>query len=64
MNSKNKICNICRDVDINGIILNGKAICKRCEKNIVNINTENNIYDMYVDKIKNILFKINYRGNM
>ncbi|MBW6410338.1 sigma factor G inhibitor Gin [Clostridium sp. YB-6] len=53
----NKKCFVCSKFDDNGIILNGKKICNRCENEIINLSIINPEYNYYKNKIKAILFK-------
>ncbi|MBE6063538.1 MAG: CsfB protein [Clostridium butyricum] len=56
MENLNKLCFICGETDCDGIIINGEMICRKCEKEIVNLDISNQDYDIYKDKIKIILF--------
>ncbi len=52
----NKKCVMCGRQS-NGIILKGNVICLKCENSIISTSTISQQYDIYVTKIKKILFK-------
>lgn len=56
MKDLNGKCFICGIYESNGIMLNGKHICLKCENNIVKNDVDEEIYTDYVKKIKSILF--------
>jgi hypothetical protein len=45
-------CIICRKVLNNGIIINGRMICKCCEDRVVNSTVNTDFYNYYRDCIK------------
>ena len=52
---KKLTCIICRKPLKNGIIINGKGICKCCEERMLKIDADNDIYNYMVKCIKNNL---------
>ena len=52
----NKKCVMCgRESD--GIILKGDIVCEKCENSIISTSIMSEQYDIYVTKIKKVLFK-------
>ncbi|AAK78277.1 hypothetical protein BJV85_003729 [Clostridium acetobutylicum] len=47
-----KTCIICRKPLKDGIIINGKGICKSCEKRLVKLQCGNDFYEYYKKCIK------------
>ncbi|MCR3761024.1 sigma factor G inhibitor Gin [Clostridium felsineum] len=47
-----KMCIICRKPLKDGIIINGKGICKNCEKRLVGLECGNDFYEYYKKRIK------------
>lgn len=45
-------CIICRKELSNGIIINGRVICKPCESRVVNSKVDTDFYNYYRDCIK------------
>lgn len=52
----NKKCFLCGIYESNGIMLNEKRICEKCEKHIINSNVNKKKYNYYLKMIKRILF--------
>jgi predicted methyltransferase len=48
-------CIICRKALNNGIIINGRVICKSCEGRVVNSKINTDFYNYYRDCIKKTL---------
>jgi len=59
---KNHTCIICRKPLKNGIIINGKGICKSCEGRLVNSQWNTDLYEYYKDCIKKNLVQAILRG--
>ncbi len=49
------VCAICGNVSDNGIMIKGNFICPFCEGDMVSITPDQDNYDFYIKKIKNIL---------
>lgn len=47
-----KECIICRKPLKDGIIINGKGICKNCEKRLIKLECGNDFYEYYKNRIK------------
>lgn len=45
-------CIICRKELNNGIMINGRVICKCCEERIVNSKVDTDLYEYYRDCLK------------
>ncbi|OPJ61055.1 sigma factor G inhibitor Gin [Clostridium oryzae] len=45
-------CIICRKELNSGIIINGRVICKACEKRLLSVGLNTDFYDFYRDCIK------------
>jgi hypothetical protein len=45
-------CIICRKELNNGIMINGRVICKSCEERLVNANVDTDLYEYYRDCLK------------
>jgi hypothetical protein len=45
-------CIICRKSLSNGIMINGRTICKSCEDRLVKSKVDTDLYDYYKDCIK------------
>ncbi len=52
----NKKCFLCGIYESNGIMLNEKRICEKCEKRIINSDVSKETYNYYLKMIKRILF--------
>jgi hypothetical protein len=45
-------CIICRKEINNGIMINGRVICKACEERLVNSEVDTDLYEYYRDCLK------------
>ena len=45
-------CIICKKPLNNGIMINRKGICRTCEERMLNINSDNDIYNYMVKRIR------------
>ncbi|ERI95538.1 hypothetical protein HMPREF1982_00168 [Clostridiales bacterium oral taxon 876 str. F0540] len=59
---KKQACIICRKPLNNGIIINGKRICKCCEERLINSDMNTDFYDYYKDCIKKTIVQVTLRG--
>jgi hypothetical protein len=59
---KRQACIICRKPLSNGIIVNGKRICKSCEERLVNAEMDTDFYEYYMNCIKNTIVQTQLRG--
>ena len=57
-----KMCIICGKPLNDGIIINGRGICRKCEKRIVSCPMDTDFYEYYRICIKRVLQKCKYRG--
>ncbi|KOF57443.1 MULTISPECIES: sigma factor G inhibitor Gin [Clostridium] len=57
-----KNCIICGKVLKDGIMINGKGMCKACEKRLVNLKDKNDFYEYYKECIKKEIAHIISRG--
>ncbi|MBU5591697.1 sigma factor G inhibitor Gin [Clostridium sp. MSJ-4] len=57
------ICILCRKSINDGIIINGKYICKACEDRLVNANVETDFYEYYKECIKKHLVEHMVKSN-
>lgn len=49
---KKKSCILCRKAKTDGIIINGKRICKCCEEKLISSEAGNDFYEYYKECIK------------
>lgn len=59
---KRQVCIICRKPLISGIIVNGRRICKCCEKRLVNSEMNTDFYEYYKNCIKSTIVQTALRG--
>jgi hypothetical protein len=59
---KRQVCIICRKPLNNGIIVNGKRICKSCEERLINAEMDTDFYEYYKNCIKNTIVETELRG--
>lgn len=57
-----KNCIICGKVLKDGIMINGKGMCKACEKRLVKLKDKNDFYEYYKECIKKEIVHIISRG--
>lgn len=57
-----KKCIICGKPLKDGIIINGKGMCKACEERLVNLKDKNDFYEYYKECIKREIVHIILRG--
>ncbi|MBU3196892.1 sigma factor G inhibitor Gin [Clostridium algidicarnis] len=57
------ICILCRKSINNGIMINGKYICKSCEEKLISCNIDTDFYEYYKQCIKRSLAKYVVRNN-
>ncbi|MDD3224757.1 MAG: sigma factor G inhibitor Gin [Clostridium sp.] len=55
---KEKICIICGKHQSNGIIINGKCICRTCEKRLIKLDVSGDFYEHYIKCIKKNLVQV------
>ena len=49
---KKQSCIICGKPLTDGIIVNGKGICKSCEERLINLEPGNDFYEYYKESIR------------
>lgn len=59
---KRQVCIICRKPLVGGIIVNGRRICKCCEKRLVNADMNTDFYEYYKNCIKKTIVQEALRG--
>jgi len=47
-------CSICSDMKRENLVLLGKNICSTCEEKMIEANSDDIIYQLYMDRIKHI----------
>lgn len=55
-------CIICKKPLSNGIMVNGKRICKSCEERLVSAEMDTDFYEYYKDCIRNTIVQAELKG--
>ncbi|WP_426348248.1 sigma factor G inhibitor Gin [Alloiococcus sp. CFN-8] len=59
-----KSCILCRKSKSDGIVINGKRICKSCEEKLISIKAGNDFYEYYKECIKRDILSLTLRNKM
>ncbi len=59
---KRQACILCRKPLNSGIIVNGKRICKSCEKRLIKAEMNTDFYEYYKNRIKKTIVQTELRG--